>query len=90
MWIYSEDLCSVLNCHNVVMDAEFYSSMQHLLVIQGFQKELYNDIQNVALWRVLRKRLNLEVYKLSIDEHLERWIVLHAFKYKISITLATQ
>jgi hypothetical protein len=39
------------------------------------QKKLYNGIPNIAVWRVLRKRLHLKVYKLSIVEHLERWIV---------------
>jgi hypothetical protein len=37
------------------------------------QKELYNDIQNVAVWRVLGKRLHLKAYKLSIVQHLERF-----------------
>jgi hypothetical protein len=31
-----------------------------------FQKELYNSIANVAVWRVLRKSLLLKAYKLSI------------------------
>jgi hypothetical protein len=31
-----------------------------------FQKEPYNDIPNVAVWRVLRKRLHLKAYKLSV------------------------
>jgi hypothetical protein len=39
-----------------------------------FQKELYNGIPNVTVWRVLRKRLHVKVYKLSIVQHLERWI----------------
>jgi hypothetical protein len=30
-----------------------------------FQKELYNGIPNVTVWRVLRKRLHLKAYKLS-------------------------
>jgi hypothetical protein len=39
------------------------------------QKELYNGITNVAVWRVLRKRLRLKAYKLSIIQGVERWIV---------------
>jgi hypothetical protein len=31
-----------------------------------FQKELYNCVANVAVWRVLRKRLHLKAYQLSI------------------------
>jgi hypothetical protein len=31
-----------------------------------FQKELYSRILNVTVWRVLRKRLFLKSYKLSI------------------------
>jgi hypothetical protein len=30
------------------------------------KKELYNDITNVTVWRVLPKRLHLKAYKLSI------------------------
>jgi hypothetical protein len=33
-----------------------------------FQKELYNGIPNVTVWRALRKRLHLKEYKLSIVE----------------------
>jgi hypothetical protein len=40
-----------------------------------FQKELYNGIPNVTVWRVLRKRLHLKAYKLSIVQDVERWIV---------------
>jgi hypothetical protein len=36
-----------------------------------FQKELYNDIPTVTVWLVLRKRLHLEEYKLSIIQHIE-------------------
>jgi hypothetical protein len=35
-----------------------------------FQKELYNDISNVTVWRLSRKRLHLKEYKLSIVKHL--------------------
>jgi hypothetical protein len=39
-----------------------------------FKKELYYSIPNVAVWRVLRKRLHLKAYKLFIVQHLERLI----------------
>jgi hypothetical protein len=35
------------------------------------KKELYNGILNVAVWRVLRKRLYLKAYKLSIVQGVE-------------------
>jgi hypothetical protein len=39
------------------------------------QKQLYNGISNITVWRVLRRRLHLEAYKLSIVQHLEpSWI----------------
>jgi hypothetical protein len=34
-----------------------------------FQKELYNDIPNVSVWRVLQKRLHLQARKLPIVQH---------------------
>jgi hypothetical protein len=36
-----------------------------------FEKELCNGIPNVTLWQVLRHRLHLKAYKLSIVQHLE-------------------
>jgi hypothetical protein len=39
--------------------------------MQGVSKELYNGIPNVTVWRALRKRLHLKVYKLFIVQHLE-------------------
>jgi hypothetical protein len=38
---------------------------------RAFQKELYNGIPNVTVWRVLRKTLHLKAYKLSIVQRLE-------------------
>jgi hypothetical protein len=40
-----------------------------------FQKEIYNCIQNVTVWPVLRKRLHLKEHKLSIAQHFEGKIV---------------
>jgi hypothetical protein len=34
-----------------------------------FEKELYNGIPNVTVWRVLLKHLHLKAYKLSIVQH---------------------
>jgi hypothetical protein len=42
------------------------------LTTRCFKKELYNFIPNVTVGRVLRKRLHLKAYKLSIVQHLER------------------
>jgi hypothetical protein len=39
------------------------------------KKKLYSCIPNVTLWRVLRRRLRLKVYKLPMDS-------LYAFKCK--------
>jgi hypothetical protein len=36
-----------------------------------YQKEFYNSIPNVTLWRVLRKRLHWKGYKLSIVQHTQ-------------------
>jgi hypothetical protein len=42
-------------------------------ILQGmFQKELYNDIQNVAVRQMLGKGLHLKAYKLSIVPGVER------------------
>jgi hypothetical protein len=54
----------VLNCHNVAKHIEFYVGQLWFGVIfigkaGCFKKELYNGIPNVAVWRVLRKRLCL-------------------------------
>jgi hypothetical protein len=40
-----------------------------------FQKQLYNDIPEVTMWRALRKRLHLKAYKLFVVQGVERWIV---------------
>jgi hypothetical protein len=43
---------------------------QIILKYRVFQKEFYNCIPNVAVWRVLRKRLRLKAYKLYIVQRL--------------------
>jgi hypothetical protein len=55
-----------------------------------FPEEPYNGIPNVTVWRVLRKRLHLKAYKLSIVHHLEQWIVCTLLSVNIIVTLATQ
>jgi hypothetical protein len=60
---------SVLNYHNVAKLS--YTGMVTIKVTSTgnavcFKEELYNDIPNVTLWRVLRKRLLLKSNKLSI------------------------
>jgi hypothetical protein len=44
--------------------------MQYFLY-RVFQKEIYNGIPNVTVWRVSQKRLHLKAYKLSIIQHLD-------------------
>jgi hypothetical protein len=55
-----------------------------------FKKELYNGIPNVTLWRLLRKCLRLEMYKLSIVQGVEWWIVCTPLNVKIFVALATK
>jgi hypothetical protein len=43
---------------------------QKFFIYRMFQKELYSGIQNVTVWRVLRKRLHLKACNLSIVHHL--------------------
>jgi hypothetical protein len=47
------------------------SHVLHLALCRMFQKELHNCIPNVAVWRMLRKRLHLKAYRLSTVQHLE-------------------
>jgi hypothetical protein len=56
---------------------------------RAFQKELYNGISNVTVWRVLRKRLHLKAYKLSI-QGVERWIIYMYLSTNVFVTLVTQ
>jgi hypothetical protein len=44
-------------------------------IYRMFEKELCNGIPNVTVWRMLRKRLYLRAYKVSIVQDVERWIV---------------
>jgi hypothetical protein len=47
------------------------NKLHELKLYRVFQKELYNDIPNVAVWPVLRKRLHLKVYKISVVQGVE-------------------
>jgi hypothetical protein len=53
-------------------------------IYRMFYKELYNSIPNATVWRVLRKRLHLKAYKLSVvqDERSQNT--------KVFITTATR
>jgi hypothetical protein len=42
--MYSEDMYSILNCHNVAKHTRVLSG-----ICKMFQKELYNDIPNVTV-----------------------------------------
>jgi hypothetical protein len=48
---------------------QMYNNMKNKV----FQKERYNDIPNVTVWRVLRKLLCLKACKLSTFQHIERY-----------------
>jgi hypothetical protein len=54
-----------------------------------FQKQLCNGIPNVTELRVLRKRLYLKAYNLSIVEHLEQTVFM-PLSVTVFVTLATQ
>jgi hypothetical protein len=56
----------------------------------GCLKKLYNDIPNVTMGWVLRKRLHMKAYKLFIVQHLERWTVCMSLSVKVFVTLAIQ
>jgi hypothetical protein len=59
----------------------------------AFQKEVYNGIPNVTVWRVLRNHLGL---KLSIVQGVERWRVCTLLYVKgvqtihVVVTFATE
>jgi hypothetical protein len=43
----------------------------HVICYTGcFKKEPYHGIPNVTAWRVLRNRLHLKTYRLSIGQHM--------------------
>jgi hypothetical protein len=54
------------------------------------KKNIYNSIANVTVWRVLRKRFHLKVYKLSIVHGVERWIVCTPLSVNVFETLSTK
>jgi hypothetical protein len=53
---------------------------------RAFQKELYSDIPNVTVSRVLRKRLHLKAHKLSTIHQLEQWIVCTPLSVNMFVT----
>jgi hypothetical protein len=52
-----------------------------------FQKELYSDIPNVTVWRVLRKCLHLKAYKLYIVQGVQRWVLCTPLNVNGFVTL---
>jgi hypothetical protein len=58
--------------------------------MQGVSKELCNGIPNVAVWLVLRNRLQLKAYKLSIVQQLEQWIFCTSLSINVFETVATK
>jgi hypothetical protein len=54
-----------------------------------FQRYLYNSIPNVTLRRVLRKRLHLKAYKLSIVQGVECLTVCTPLRVNVFVTLTT-
>jgi hypothetical protein len=94
---------SVLNCHNVAIHTKLGFNATSTGNAECFKKELYSDSPNVDVWRVLRKRLHLKAYKLSIVrleqyivctswsvQHFERWILCTALSVNVFVTFATQ
>jgi hypothetical protein len=61
-----------------------------LRLVQGVSKRAYDDIPNITVWWVLRKRLNLKAYKLFIDQGVEGCIVGTSLIVNVFVTLATQ
>jgi hypothetical protein len=53
------------------------------------QKELYNSIPTVTVWRVLGKRLYLKMYKLAILQSVEMYNLM-PLSVNVFVTLATQ
>jgi hypothetical protein len=67
---------------NTILDAVHYLMYSLYICRVLKKKELYNGISKLTVWRVLRKRLNLKAYKLSIVQYLERCIVSTSLSMK--------
>jgi hypothetical protein len=48
--------------------------------MQCVSKELYNNIRNATVWRVLRKCLHVKAYNLSIVQRICVYIYVYALK----------
>jgi hypothetical protein len=61
------------------------------MMYRMFKKELYNGVPNITVWKLLRKRLYLGTYKLSIVQHSNIWnsIVKRFLKHPALPTEAT-
>jgi hypothetical protein len=58
-------------------------------IYRVFIKELSNGVSNATALRVLRKRLDLNAYKLSIIQGVERCIVCTTLSVNVFMTYAT-
>jgi hypothetical protein len=52
-----------------------------------FQKEFYDGIPNYTVWRVLRDRLHLKAYKLSIAQGILYIYIYYIFVLQCSEVL---
>jgi hypothetical protein len=82
------------NCHNIANHTwdfiwDSCASKWLPLVMLVFPKELYNGVPNVTAWLVLRKRLHLKLYKLSVVEGVEWWIVCTTLSINVFVTLTS-
>jgi hypothetical protein len=74
--LYPRDMYSVLNCHNVVNDTEFY--LGHLQFNVTFTGNA----------ECLKKSFTMVFHKLLCG--VERWIVCDLLSVNVFVTLATQ
>jgi hypothetical protein len=74
IWIYSEDIYSIFNCHNITRHTDFYSSMWLPLVVQSVSKRPLQCYSKCLCYKMLRKHLHLRAYKLFIVQHLDWWM----------------
>jgi hypothetical protein len=66
-------------------------SLRSILIYRVFQEELHNDIPNVTVWRVLRKRLDLKAYKLSVVQGVQGDSALQRFEgYRLNLVSTLQ
>jgi hypothetical protein len=75
IYIYSEDMHRVLNCHNVAKHTEFYSGIPNVTMWWVLRESLhlkrtnYPSLNTASLY--VLERLHLKAYKLSIVQHIQ-------------------